>query len=265
MYKNFEVNYKKLVSDVYNLHPAYKKVGRNGTTLSSFGHQLKFDELTRGRFPLITARKMYPKGIAGEMAAFLKGPKHLDDFTSQGCNYWSNWAEADGSINVDYGNAWTDFEGVNQLEQLVDGLKNNPHGRRHIVTAWNPKNLDNLSLPCCHWAYQFYVTPLGNLDMIWIQRSVDLMIGLPSDIMLAALLNILVANETGYKPGTITMQLGDCHIYEEHMPHVSTYLDAYNHAPPTYKLKDGLFNFSPDSLELIDYEHGDPIKFELKG
>jgi len=257
----FEQNYKALVAAV-SATPTIRPT-RAGNTKSVFGTTLIVPDLVDGFFPLITSRRMYYAGIVGEMAAFLKGPKHITDFTSRGCNYWSDWGDEAGNINVDYGNIWRDFEGVDQIESVIQSLKEDPNGRRHIITAWHPAHIDDLSLPCCHWAYQFYVN--GNyLELIWIQRSVDLMIGLPADIVLGALLLILMANRIGKLPGKMVFQMGDTHIYESHFDKVDKYLKAPTHDLPLYALESNIDNFKSTDFKLINYSHEDPISFKLE-
>jgi len=215
---------------------------------------------------------MHYKGVLGELAAMLRGPKHIKDFEEYGCNYWKEWADDDGSICVDYGNSWLDFGGYRQLQQLVEGLKNDPHGRRHIVTGRKPDNLDILSLPCCHLLYQWYVREDEFLDMIWYQRSADWMIGVPSDIVLAAAWNIIIANEVGLKPGKITMVFGDSHIYAEHYKATEVYLEQFGKTNPMilpeYKLliDEGRDHklFTPEWFDIIGYHPQDAIKFQLK-
>lgn len=260
--QSFESEYKKLIKRVLK---GNVRKGRNGQTISIVGEQIKFDDLMYDHFPVITGRKMFIKGIVGELAAFLKGPKTVADFEAQGCNYWNLWTNEDGSLNVDYGNKWRDFHGTDQIKVLIDGLKNNPYGRRHIIQSWDPSNLDNLSLPCCHYCYQFYVDNKKQLHLIWIQRSVDVMVGLPSDAVLAALLLLLVGRSVGMQPGTITMQLGDVHIYSDHIKKTPQYLLSKNLPIPTYKLDQdaNIDNFEASMFELTNYQFNKAIKFEV--
>jgi thymidylate synthase len=243
-----------------------ERPSRAGTTQGIFGVQLDVRELTMNSFPLLCGRKIFWKGVAGEVAAILKGPKKLKDFKDFGCNYWDAWAGKKGELEVDYGNAWLDFNGVNQLKAVVDSLKNDPYGRRHLITGWKPDRLSELSLPCCHYAYQWYVTA-GVLHMAWIQRSVDVMVGLPSDIIFAAVLNILMAQTVGLKPGNITMQLGDVHMYTAHREQALQYLDQYNYTytQPLWKMDQAatVFNFKPEMLTIDNYTPGPVIKFEV--
>lgn len=264
-----ELAYAEIVSRILT---APERDTRNGKTLSMFGTVLKFD-MQHG-FPLLRGRKMFYKGVLGELAAILRGPKHLSDFEKFGCNYWELWAKEDGSIDVDYGNAWIDYNGIDQLQNVIDTIKTNPTDRRMIIDAWRPDRLSKLDLPCCHYSYQFYVRE-GVIDMIWNQRSADFMIGVPSDMILAATLLILIAAETGKAPGEITMVFGDSHIYKEHLEGVGYYLENVKDLSLTddegplkidYKLEGftDIRNFVPEQLVLGMYKTYGQIKFKLK-
>ena len=239
--------------------------GRNGKTRATFGEQITVGPIYK-TFPILTQRKMFPEGVIGELAAFLQGPGNLADFRKQGCNYWDQWADADGNLKVDYGNAWRDFAGVNQLQQVVNQLIYEPNSRRHLIIGWNPPNDESLSLPCCHYAYQWRVVNKKWLDMIWVQRSADMMIGVPSDIIAGALFNILMARTTGYIPRYLTLQLGNCHIYQEHWPRIREFLNSPSFPEPEWYINPTatVFNFKPTDFSLIDYQHGPSMPFELK-
>lgn len=222
-------------------------------------------------FPILQGRKMYPKGILGEFAAMIRRPSCVADFEKWGCNYWGKWADENGKLNLDYGNSWFDFNGVNQVAQLKEKLKNNPTDRRMIITGWKPDGMEDLSLPCCHCFYQFYVRDGKYLDMIWYQRSVDLMIGLPSDIVFAAAWLISLANEFGLSTGIIKFDLGDCHIYSQHLTGALEYIAAvdknevrgvpkYYHSRP---IGTDFCDFKPDDIHLNLYGSCKPIKLEL--
>lgn len=258
-----------LVRSIY-LKGTYKTT-RNAETSSIFGVTLALDSLEHGVFPIVRARKIFWKGVVGELATFLQGPKSVEHFQANGCNYWNSWAESGQDLELDYGNAWLDFNGVNQLEQVVKSLKEDPNGRRHVISGWRPDRLAELSLPCCHYAYQWYVNG-DSLEMIWTQRSLDVMIGLPSDIILAALFNILMAQTVGLKPGKLTFNFGDTHIYDDHLVSAVHYLNRANDlrdlrdtAWPTYSLdeKATVFNFVPSMFSIDDYNPLDAIAFKL--
>lgn len=256
----YEKDYMALISDI--MQNGNERPTRNHPTKAVFGRMLVVDELTYGEFPILLGRRMYPKGIFGELAAFLKGPKTVKDFQDEGCNYWNKWSDEDGRIHVDYGNSWLDFNGTNQLEATLTSLAEDPYGRRHLISGWRPDNLSNLSLPCCHLLYQWFVNN-DRLEMIWYQRSVDTMVGLPSDVVLAAAWNVLMADQVGLNPGRLTFMLGDTHIYKSHMLDVGYYMEsAYDtyHIGPGYLLEGSLFDFN---ISLIDYDPQLPIQFEV--
>lgn len=265
--QKFERDYAQLVQKI--LTQGEKRQTRNGETTSLFGAMLKVPMNGDMTFPLLQGRRTYPKGVLGELAAMLRKPTCLADFEKWGCNYWKLWAKEDGSINVDYGNAW---HADGQIERLKDSLANNPTDRRMIINGWRPANLDNLDLPCCHLLYQFYVRDGKFLDMIWYQRSVDTMIGLPSDIIFAAAWLISIANEFNLVPGEITMMLGDCHIYKEHYEAAKVYIDNVVYepiaTPPTYRLtaKTGkdFCTFEPNDILLNVYQTHSKLNLELK-
>ena len=266
--QQFEIDYSKLLREVYT--NGDERQTRNAVTRSLFGMQLKIDTRDHCKLALIQGRKMFPKGVLGELAAILRRPTHIRNFEEWGCNYWKQWAQEDGFIDVDYGNAWYDG---NQIERLKDKLANDPFDRRMLINAWRPNRLDLLDLPCCHYAYQFHVTTDGYLNMVWIQRSVDMMIGLPSDILFAHAWLIAIAHQFGYKTGVITMQLGDCHIYEQHYASkaLKTYLNQFE--KPSYKNEPHYIytaakgkdftEFDPRDLLITDYDCGPKLDLEL--
>lgn len=258
----FEAQFLKVTEEILN--NGYERKGRNGTTLSLPFKTLEFDLETE--FPLLTTRKMFYAGVIGEYAAMIRGPKHIDDFRKWGCNYWDLWANADGSINVDYGNAWRDFNGIDQMAAVVDSLINNPHDRRMVISGWRPDNLNDLNLPCCHHNYQFYEHD-GIVDMLWVQRSGDWMIGVPSDAVFAAVMLMCFASVSNKKAGKITMIVGDAHIYEEHIDNAKEQIARpILDAKPIIKFTDqtDIYSFVPDDISIIGYESGPALKYELK-
>lgn len=266
---NWEVTqYSTLINRI--MDGGEKRKSRAGNVYSIFGEKLVID--VSEEFPLLRGRKLFYKPVLGEFAAMLRGPKSIADFKEFGCNYWDAWgAGNEGLLNLDYGNAWIDFNGVNQLENLVKTINTNPLDRRLIVSGWRPDRLGDLSLPCCHLLYQFYIREGKYIDMIWYQRSVDTMIGLPSDIILAAAWVGILANETGYAPGKVYMMLGDTHIYENHITGTMDYLRALKKVkfdqelPLKYAIdsKAKLSNFRPEMIEIQNYHPAEAIKFEL--
>lgn len=264
--RHFELQYQDLVRDI--LTNGELRETRNSIVKSIFGASITLD-LTQS-FPILNGRKVFYEGVLGEFCAMLRGPKNILDFKKFKCNYWDLWAKENGDLNLDYGNLWKDFSGINQIENVINSIKNNPTDRRMIVSGWDPSHIPSLSLPCCHYAYQWYVRDIDGvkkLDMLWHQRSTDVMIGLPSDMVFAAIWLIAMASYTDIKPGRIIMTLGDSHIYEEHFSGAYKYLDIVKCLRPTEwefnKPKD-FFEILPEDFKLLNYNPKEVIKFKLK-
>lgn len=262
--------YKDLVKQV--LACGEVKECRNGITTSLIGTQLKFDA---ANIPLLNSRKIFYKGVIGEFSAFMNNCDKLQEFKDRGCNYWDAWADSSGYLWLDYVDQLhnkivsnNELEYVTQLEALKIGLVNDKFSRRHIINLWRPDNLHNLSLPCCHYSYQFIVSVDNKLNMIWTQRSADVMVGIPSDMILAYLWVQCLSKELGFKPGEVTMNFGDTHIYEEHIARAKQYLEVLEpRLIPIATLNDKftcIESFYPDQLDIIQYDPHPSIKFELK-
>jgi thymidylate synthase len=259
---SYEHNYIKLLNDVEVTGELVK--GRNGDTLSCFGKMLEIRSLEEARFPILTTRKMHVGGILGELAAFVRGATMLSDFKKWGCNYWDAnaeaWATNEGReklhVGKIYGAQWRNFNGVDQLTKLVKGLKEQPTSRRHILTAYNPAELDLGCLPPCHLMVQYSVRRGGVLESCVYMRSVDLCVGLPTDVALYAAMQIVLANELALDPGAITFMLGDAHIYTNHLDALAEQTARTPGELPTYDLLDSprITEFVPDDLILIDYK-----------
>jgi thymidylate synthase len=264
--QKFERDYAALVAKV--LKEGERRSTRNADTVAIFGESLVVEMNGDGTFPLIQGRKMYPAGVFGEFAAMIREPKSVADFERWGCNYWKSWAKPNGSIEVDYGNAW--FAG-GQIARLKDCLANNPTDRRMLINAWRPERLNKLDLPCCHYSYQFYVREGKYLDMLWSQRSVDVMVGLPSDIVLAATWLIMLGNEFGLLPGRIKMDLGDTHVYHSHIQAAEAYLDRVENSPvlPPYNYTltvppgTNFLSYEPTHIELSSARDLGKLPLEL--
>ena len=239
--------YKELIQNV--LDNGELREGRNGNTISVFGTNLSFDMEKIG-LPLVSLRRIFTKGVVGEFRGFLADAKSVAEYEALGCPYWELWGDKDGLLNLDY-------PPREQLDDVIESIKNDPMSRRHIINLWDHTHLDELSLPCCHFNYQFYVRN-GHLDMIWTQRSVDIAIGLPSDFILAALYVKHIADATGLDVGRITMNFGDTHIYEEHIKEITEMITK----PSVTEFLD--WNFDGEKLYCIGYEPKESIKFLLK-
>jgi thymidylate synthase len=241
---------------------------RNGQTTAVFGRMLRHD--MRAGFPIITTRRVAWRGVFGELAAFLEGSTSLRRFKELGCNYWDmnakEWPQHDGDyLGRIYGAQWRNFGGVDQLVQLVSGLVTDPHGRRHLLTTWNPGELGDMCLPPCHLTAQFFQSRQG-LSCTVYMRSVDLCLGLPSDLVLYGLLLHLVAHEVHTTPHELVFMLGDAHVYENHIAAWNVQrARPQTDDPPALRLlgHGSLFNFDPNQATIVNYDPQEPIKYAL--
>jgi thymidylate synthase len=242
---------------------------RVGHTVQRFGEIL---EIPIGdTLPVLTTRQIFWRPVLGELAAFLEAAEHVDRFKQLGCNYWDadakRWGR-DGWLGRIYGVQWRSWRtgsGVyDQLRALVEGLRSDPHGRRHILTAWNPGELDEMALPPCHVLAQFNVDD-DKLDCAVYMRSVDLCLGLPADMILYGALLHLVAEEVHKAAGKLTFFFGDCHVYQEHIPVMLQQLRRQPRDQPRWynPAGNGLFNFDPGRVDLVNYSHYAPLSYRL--
>lgn len=251
-----------------------RKEDRTGVgTLSIFGHQMRFD-LSAG-FPLVTTKKCHLKSIIHELLWFLQGSTNIAYLQENGVRIWNDWATPEGELGPVYGAQWRSWptatgESIDQIAQVVNQIKNNPHSRRLLVSAWNPAYLPDetvapaanaaagkMALPPCHTLFQFYVLD-GRLSCQLYQRSADIFLGVPFNIASYALLTMMVAQVTGLRPGDFVHTFGDAHLYTNHLQQVDTQLSRKPLPLPTVRLNpqvQDLFEFTFDDFELCDYQH----------
>jgi len=273
-----------------------KKEDRTGTgTVSVFGYQMRFD--LEDSFPLLTTKKINLDSIIHELLWFISGDTNISYLVKNGVNIWNDWpyqsylkqthqekdypmhskewkdrmkkfieqiksdddfAKVYGDLGPVYGRQWRDFEGVDQLNQVVEDIKSSPDSRRLIVSAWNPKDIPVMiksGLPPCHTLFQFYVSE-GKLSCQLYQRSADVFLGVPYNIASYAILTMMIAQATGLKPGDFIHTLGDAHLYINHLEQVEEQLARVPFPCPILSInkdKDTVFNFSISDFELIDY------------
>ena len=241
------------------LRTGAKKSDRTGTgTLSVFGHQMRFD-LAAG-FPLLTTKKLHTKSIIVELLWFLKGDTNIAYLKENGVSIWDEWADENGDLGPVYGYQWRSWPAPNgrkidQIANLIAAIKKNPDSRRHIVTAWNPGEVDQMALPPCHCLFQFYVAD-GKLSCQLYQRSADIFLGVPFNIGSYALLTLMVAQVTGLKPGEFIHTLGDAHIYSNHLEQAHIQLSRAPRPLPVMELNPAvtdIFGFSYGDFALKDY------------
>lgn len=243
-----------------------RKEDRTGTgTISLFGPQMRFD-LTRG-FPAITTKKLHFKSIIYELLWFLRGESNVAYLHENGVSIWDEWADDAGELGPVYGvqwRSWPTAEGrqVDQICDVIEQIKKNPHSRRLIVSAWNVAQIEQMALPPCHLLFQFYVAD-GRLSCQLYQRSADMFLGVPFNIASYALLTMMVAQVTGLAPGEFVHTLGDAHIYTNHLEQIDTQLGREPYRAPTMLLNshiDSIFDFDFDDFELVDYQHHPVIR-----
>ena len=237
---NIEEQYKGLVSGI--LHGGKDKPDRTGTgTKSVFGRIIKHD-MALG-FPILTSKKISFNAVRTEMLWILQGRTDLKYLEDNGVKYWrpdyKRSGRTDETLGPVYGKQWRDFNGVDQLYNLIDAIHNDSDSRRMMVSAWNVGELKDMVLPPCHYGFQVYVNN-GVIDLMWQQRSADVFLGLPYDIAMYGLLLEMLAKGSNLIPGQLIGQLGDCHLYNNHLDQAKEYLSRPRRVIPSLKLHSGL-------------------------
>jgi thymidylate synthase len=259
-----EKQYLELLGEV--LERGARKTDRTGTgTLSLFGRQLRFS-LGEG-FPLLTTKKLHFKSILYELLWFLRGDTNVRWLQERGVSIWDEWADEKGELGPVYGYQWRhwrtpDGREIDQISNLIASLKGKPDSRRHIVTAWNPADVDKMALPPCHALFQFYVAN-GRLSCQMYQRSADLFLGVPFNIASYAALTLMVAQVAGLETDEFVLTLGDAHLYLNHLEQARLQLERKPKPFPRLKIKPGvkdIFGFAYEDFTLEGYEPHPAIK-----
>ena len=258
-----ERQYLDLLADII-AHGA-QRGDRTGTgTISVFGRQMRFDLATG--FPLLTTKKVHFKAIVLELIWFLKGDTNVRWLQERGCSIWDEWADENGELGPVYGKQWRSWAApdgrvIDQMTNVVQSLIGDPESRRHIVSAWNPAEVDDMALPPCHCLFQFYVAE-GRLSCQLYQRSADVFLGVPFNIASYALLTMMMAQATGLEPGEFVHTLGDAHLYLNHLDQARLQLTREPLPFPTLGLAPGrgLLAFAPEDIALKGYRPHPAIK-----
>ena len=242
------------------------KPDRTGTgTYAVFGVQTRFS-LSDG-FPLLTTKKLHVKSIIYELLWFLRGDTNVKYLNERGVTIWDEWADKDGNLGRVYGAQWCDWRtadgrSINQIDQVIEQIKKNPDSRRHLVSAWNAGEVEQMALPPCHALFQFFVQD-GALSCQLYQRSADLFLGVPFNIASYALLTLLVAQVCGLKPGTFVHTFGDLHLYANHLEQAKLQLTREPRPLPRMKLNlavKNIHDFKYEDFELVGYDPHPAIK-----
>lgn len=280
-----EKQYLDLMSEVFNF--GHYREGRNGGTYGLFGRQIRFD-LQQG-FPLLTTKRIHIKSVVAELLWFLSGSTNVKPLQEQGVTIWDEWADENGELGPVYGKQWRswptakfteehgqdDFMGtdytictpmvIDQIQNLIEGLKKDPYGRRHIVSAWNPAEIPDMALPPCHCLFQFFVAD-GKLSCQLYQRSADTFLGVPFNIASYALLVHLVAREVGLEVGDFVHTFGDIHVYANHAEAVATQLVREPRPFPKLVISPdagGIFEVKTSDISFEDYNPHPTIRAEV--
>ena len=250
-----------------------RKSDRTGTgTLSTFGHQMRFD-LSEG-FPVLTTKKLHLRSIIHELLWFLQGDTNIKYLKENGVSIWDEWADANGDLGPVYGHQWRSWPAKNggtidQISDLIAQIRKNPDSRRLIVSAWNPADVPNMALPPCHCLFQFYVAPSassggqGRLSCQLYQRSADTFLGVPFNIASYALLTLMIAQVCGLEPGEFVHTFGDVHLYLDHLEQAKLQLTRGPRALPTMRIDPSvkeLFDFRFEHFALENYDPHPHIK-----
>ncbi len=251
------------------LSEGHRIADRTGVgVLSVFGHQMRFD-LNDG-FPLVTTKKLHLKSIIHELLWFLSGDTNIAYLKRHGVRIWDEWADENGDLGPVYGAQWRSWPArdggtIDQIADVAQAIRTNPHSRRHVVTAWNPADLDRMALPPCHCLFQFHVAN-GRLSCQLYQRSGDIFLGVPFNIASYALLTMMTAQVTGLAPGAFIHTLGDAHLYLNHLDQAREQLSREPRPLPTMTLNPevtSLFDFTYDDFRLSGYNPHPHIKAEV--
>lgn len=283
--------YLKLLEHVME-HGTYKEDRTNTGVKSVFGYQMRFN-LNEG-FPLVTTKRTHLKSIIHELLWFIKGDTNIKYLVDNGVRIWNDWPYAAFKSSVDYhgetmkefvemiksddefakkygdlgpvyGKQWRDFNGYDQLGNVIKSLKTNPNSRRHVVNSWNAEQIDQMALPPCHMMFQFYVAD-GKLSLHLYQRSADVFLGVPFNIASYALLLEMVAKITGYEAAEFVHTLGDTHIYMNHMDQVKTQLERKPYPLPRLVIhgnQKNIEDFKYEDFEIIGYQYHPHIKAKV--
>lgn len=251
-------------------------------TKALFGTQMRFD-LSKG-FPLLTTKRVYWKAIVEELLWFLRGETNVRSLQAAGVSIWDEWADENGELGPVYGSQWRSWpaftpthplnphcdsferQTIDQIADVIDSIVDNPDSRRHIVSAWNPAEVDEMALPPCHVLFQFDVSADDRLNCQLYQRSADFFLGVPFNIASYSLLTMMVAHVTGLTPGEFIWTGGNTHLYLNHLDQINDQLQRDPYRSPTVNLNPQVFcidDFGPEDIELVDYRSHPAIKAEV--
>jgi len=235
-------------------------------TLSSFGYQLRFEDIEQ-RFPLLTTKKVHWHSIVHELLWFLSGDTNIGYLHRNRVTIWDEWADEEGDVGRLYGAQWRDWDGfIDQVQDVIEGIRYNPNSRRHLVTAWNPSDVIGVVLPPCHVLFQFYASDGDNLSLHLYQRSADVFLGLPFNIASYALMLSIIAHLTERVPKDLIISIGDAHIYKNHIKQCHTQLQRHPLDFPVVRIDyvgEDIDDIKAEHIKLIGYKSHPKIKADV--
>ena len=242
-----------------------EKTDRTGTgTRSVFAHEERF-ALTDGSIPLLTTKKMHTKSVIHELLWYLRGDTNTKYLNEHGVTIWDEWATLSGELGPIYGHQWRNCKGIDQIANVIQLLRTDPNSRRMLVSAWNVADLTYMALPPCHYSFQFW-TADGKLSMIMNQRSCDVGLGVPYNIVQYSILLRMIAQVTGFVPGEFIWRGGDVHVYNNHVEQLTEQLKRDPHPSPILKLNPNakeIDHFRYSDFEIVGYQSHPTIKMEV--
>ena len=249
---DYEIQYRDIITSCLGNEAVYRDDRTGVGCYSVFNKQI--DILVDNKFPVLTGRKMFPKVFNTEMLWFLNGETNIQRFRDAGVKIWDAWADDRGDLGPVYGYQLRNFSGsgYDQLDYVINKLKHDPDSRRHVISLWNPIQLEDMALPPCYLYFQFFVEN-GKLNMFVVQRSGDMYLGVPYDIALFTLIMNYVGEKTGLVPYRLSVNIVDAHIYKNQIESINKYLDTNILSRPAYKF------CTEKGARLIDYQHGPHI------
>lgn len=248
---DYELQYRDLLLDVMEDHIIRENERTGVGCASTFSLDMNID--ISKHFPILSGRKMYPHIFKSEFKWFINGETNIKSLQDAGNKIWNNWADENGDLGPVYGHQLRNFnsQGLDQLQSVIDSLNKDPDSRRHVVSLWNPAQLEDMALPPCYLYFQFFVEG-NNLNMFALQRSADVFLGVPYDVALFSQLLLYVAEKTGYNAKKLSIKFIDAHIYKNQQAAVEEYLEEEFNGAPTYGFHNGV-------LTLNDYKPGKVI------
>ena len=247
---NYEEQYKEILRSCLSNDAVYREDRTGVGCYSLFNQSMEFD--VSNRFPVITGRKMFPKVFNTEMQWFLNGETNIKRFKEAGVKIWDAWADENGNLGPVYGHQLRNFnsQGYDQLQAVIKSINDTPDSRRHVISLWNPAQLEEMALPPCYLYFQFFVEK-NDIHMFALQRSADIFLGVPYDMALYAQILLYVAEKTGYNAKRLNVKFIDAHIYKNQQEAVEEYLEEDFNGAPTYGFHNGVLtlnNYKPGKV-----------------